>query len=466
MLDKIKKLPNTSKLVDCYDELIHIFISISYKSSLAYFLSILIYIWFLYEFIPHFILLIWSLVQVFYIIIRLYFTKKYKNIIFTPEIKIRFQHQHIFLVFIGGVTWGIGSLLCAIYAPTPYEYIVLTLIIGLASGSLSTLSPIYKVYLAFNIPALILLAISFSLYGDSQHYALVFMIFVFMSLVPSSTWDIHKNLKRSVELNNLYAHSQEQLKDINSSLEYMVKEEVDKNRKKDKQLLEQSRLAQMGEMLSMIAHQWRQPLSAITVTSGSISLHMQLENFNEEYVEKNLQKINTYAQYLSTTINDFRDFFKPNKEKNVTTLNDIVIGSLKIIGSSLEAQGIFIETSLDSKKEFFSYSNEIRQVLLDILKNAKDALSENKIKNPLIMIKTFNIDNHVTLSICDNGGGIDESIINYIFDPYFTTKEKRDGTGLGLYMSKMIIEDHCNGKLDVKNSDEGVCFCITLPIDK
>ncbi len=465
MLNKIRELRERYNITECYDELIHLFISVTYKSSAAYFAATLIYVWFLYGYIPSSILIPWTVIQLLYPIIRLYVAKYYKDIELTKELKKRFQFQHILMTLSAGVMWGTGSILCVIYAPSPYEYMVLTLIVGLSAGSLTTLSPLYPVYLAFNLPVLLLLMVSFLIYGDSLHYAIAFMIFIYTVIVPSTTWDVNQNVKRLVELNKLYAQSQAELKDINLSLEERVAKEVAVNRHKDKQMLAQSRLAQMGEMLSMIAHQWRQPLSAISATTGSISIKIQLGDYDEAFIEKSLQSINTYTQYLSTTINDFRNFFKPNKDKSSTSLNDITLGALHIIGSSLESNGIIVETYLDAKVMFHSYPNELQQVLLNLLKNAQDVLIEKRVEAPKIIIKTKNSDEELSLMICDNAGGIAEENMPYIFDPYFTTKEKIDGTGLGLYMSKLIIEEHCRGRLAVKNEDKGACFSFTLPLD-
>ena len=459
------ELRSRYNITDCYDELIHVFISATHKSSAAYAFGTLIFVWFLYDYIPSSILIPWAALQFFYPIVRLYFSNHYKDMALTQQIKASFIYIHITLALIAGVMWGAGSILCAIYAPSPYEYMVLTLIVGLTAGSLTTLSSLYPIYLAFNLPALLLLTTSFIIYGDSLHYAISFMIVIYVFIVPSTTWDVNKNFKRLIELNKLYAQSQEQLQEINTSLEERVHTEVEHNRKKDQKMLEQSRLAQMGEMISMIAHQWRQPLSAITATTGSMSIKMELNNYDEAFMEESIKKINIYAQYLSTTINDFRDFFKHDKEKGLTSLNDVTLGSLHIIGSSLESQGIVVETYLDAKVEFSSYPNELKQVLLNLLKNAQDILIENKIEEPKIIIKTINTDEDISLIICDNGGGVSDENVKHIFDPYFTTKEKLDGTGLGLYMSKLIIEEHCKGHLSVANVAQGACFTISLPID-
>jgi len=233
-------------------------------------------------------------------------------------------------------------------------------------------------------------------------------------------------------------------------------------KEKEKLLQQQSRLAQMGEMISMIAHQWRQPLSAISATSTAMILRTKLGTIDNEYVEEMSNNISGYATHLSETINDFRNFYKPNKEKIEISLDTLFESVYSIIKISLKKHNIKLIQELHSKEETLSYANELKQVLLNLIKNAEDILIEREIENPYIIIHTYTDKGRRFLEIKDNGGGIDSSIIDKIFDPYFSTKKKKDGTGLGLYMSKVIVEDHCNGVLSVENTEEGAMFCIEL----
>jgi len=451
------------KSSQCHTELIRLFISNSVKSSIAYISSLILYIWLFYPFIPMNVLLPWIAVHIMYQVARFYFLYHYKGKELSIELKQRFLVQHIILMLVGGVTWGIGSVLCVLYAPSPYEYLILAIILGMSAGSIATVSSLFYVFIAYNLPMLMFLMATFIYKTDALHLYIAFMIIVFTLIVISSASSMYRTLKQSIELQELYAASQNELKEFNKTLEEKVAKEVAYNRQKDKQMLEQSRLAQMGEMISMIAHQWRQPLSAISATTGTMTLKIQLDELDNKEVEESIQKINTYVQYLSTTISDFRNFFKPDKEKHITNFDEIVHRSIQIIGSLLESEGIKLELSLESKAEFTSYPNELQQVVINLLKNAKDVFSEKKISSPRILIKTVTLENEVQLSVSDNAGGIPEANLPYIFDPYFTTKEKRDGTGLGLYMSKLIVEDHCSGRFMVKNLDEGACFTLSLP---
>jgi PAS domain S-box-containing protein len=244
--------------------------------------------------------------------------------------------------------------------------------------------------------------------------------------------------------------------------------DLTKLKDRDKQLLQHSRLAQMGEMISMIAHQWRQPLSAISTTAINLRVKMSLEAFDldtqegrdkqNSYFDQQLSKVEEYVKGLTVTIDDFRNFYKPNKEFVSVRFEEVIEKTLGIIKASLENDNIVLEYDYRDHEAHQVYDSEMIQVVLNLLKNAQDNFREKKTVSPRISIT---ITQH-TLEICDNGGGIPEEIIGSIFDPYFSTKDEKNGTGLGLYMSKMIIEEHHNGTLKAINQDDGVCFVIDL----
>jgi len=247
------------------------------------------------------------------------------------------------------------------------------------------------------------------------------------------------------------------------------KDELEKN---GAILLQQSRLAQMGEMISMIAHQWRQPLATISSTSIDLQLNIQLGTFdletekgrNEcaEYFQDGLTTVDSLVQTLTTTIDDFRNFYKPNKISNKTLIKSPIIKSLKIIRKSLESNNIDIVQNYNTTKEVEVYISEFMQVILNILKNAEDNFLDKKIKGAKIVITSNDTENGVSVTIEDNGGGIEDAVLPNIFDPYFSTKSEKNGTGLGLYMSKIIIEEHHNGKLDVNSKNGSTSFSILL----
>ncbi len=256
---------------------------------------------------------------------------------------------------------------------------------------------------------------------------------------------------------------EEELNSLTIKLEEKVQKEIAKNEEKTKQLIQQNRLAQMGEMLSMIAHQWRQPLTAISATTNNILIRLMLgEKLSNKELEKEVSLISDYSIHLSTTIDDFRNFFKTDKEKVLISLENIVNNSVSIIKGSLDSNNIGLEIELNSNEEIMVHATEINQVILNIIKNAEDALVENLVLDSKIKIKTYSDKQSVYIEISDNGNGIDEDIIEKVFDPYFSTKSEKEGTGLGLYMSKIIINDHCGGSLKVKNTDQGAVFTIQL----
>jgi len=248
---------------------------------------------------------------------------------------------------------------------------------------------------------------------------------------------------------------------LNDNLEKLVYEEVEKNRQKDKIMFAQSRQAQMGEMISMIAHQWRQPLHAMSAAVSVIDLKVKKGQFNYEMSKNITSKVEQYIQHLSHTIDDFRDFFKPQKEMRISNFEVIFSKAHTLIESSLYNKNIKLVIDIEDVQEFTSYENELVQVILNLIKNAEDVLIERNTKNPTIFVTAKDY----TISIEDNGGGITDDIIDKIFNPYFSTKSK-NGTGLGLYMSKVITEQHCSGKLIVANTPRGAKFTINLNEDK
>jgi PAS domain S-box-containing protein len=258
-----------------------------------------------------------------------------------------------------------------------------------------------------------------------------------------------------------------ELAKLNSTLEIRIQKEIEKNQINTKQLVEKSRLAQMGEMLSMIAHQWRQPLTAISATTNNLLLKILIQkDLDKNIFENELKLIAQYSEHLSITIDDFRSFFKNNKEKNYFNIEQLVLKSIDLVKNSLIQNDIELRTKFNSTINIYSFQNEIQQVLLNIIRNAEDILTENNIQRRVIEIETFKKDDNLAIiRLHDNGGGIKEEIIDKIFDPYFSTKLSKNGTGLGLYMSKIIINDHCKGNLYAKNEFNGATFFIELPIE-
>ena len=253
---------------------------------------------------------------------------------------------------------------------------------------------------------------------------------------------------------------------LTHKLEEKVEKEVKKNQEKTKQLIQQNRLAQMGEMISMIAHQWRQPLTAISATTNNLLIKMMLDTkIEKEELENEITLISDYSQHLSLTIDDFRNFFKTDREKINNKLENVIENTISIVKNSLDSYDIKLLTDYKCNKELYIYSTELSQVILNIIKNAEDALHENQILNPEIKINTFCTAKNAVITIADNAIGISEDNLEKVFDPYFSTKKSKDGTGIGLYMSKIIINDHFDGDLSVSNGKIGAIFKIEIPLN-
>jgi len=251
------------------------------------------------------------------------------------------------------------------------------------------------------------------------------------------------------------------LKELNINLENKIDNEIEKNRQQKIVLMEQSRLAQMGEMISMIAHQWRQPLNSLSLITQAIALKYKMNKLDDKVIDKfDTNSKNLIAQ-MSNTIDDFRNFFKPEKEKTFFDVTASIVDTLNILGPMLEREQIKIDVYMPETITIEGYQSELGQVLINLLNNSKDALVEHNIDTQrIIKICTKSDEDKKYVIVEDNAGGIKENVIDKIFDPYFSTKAEQHGTGIGLYMSKMIIEGHMDGNLKVENIDDGVRFTI------
>lgn len=243
--------------------------------------------------------------------------------------------------------------------------------------------------------------------------------------------------------------------------EFYLEEEV---KSQQAMLIQQNRLAALGEMIGNIAHQWRQPLNTLGLIVQDIQEAYHFSEVNEDYIDNTSSKAMEQINYMSQTIDDFRNFFSPNKDKKLFSISQSISDAIEMLLPDMNKYEIMCQTTVDEKLTVYGLRNEFTQVLLNLIKNAQDALLENHAKNRRIHITVKNDDNKVEISISDNAGGIPETIIERIFEPYYTTKEEGKGTGLGLYMSKMIIEEHMDGQLSVKNSDNGAIFTILLNV--
>jgi len=257
---------------------------------------------------------------------------------------------------------------------------------------------------------------------------------------------------------------------LSNIIEKKFKAYKKENEKQYELLAQKTKLSAMGEMMENIAHQWRQPLSVITTASSGIRLHKDMNTLSDQFLEESINSISSSANHLSETIEDFRDFFKPDKEKIRFEIRDACKKTINLLNSQLKINQITIIENIENIT-ISSYERELLQVLLNIINNAKDALIEKKDSDRLIFIDIYRKNDFDIIKIKDNGGGIPEDIINRVFEPYFTTKHKSQGTGIGLYMSQEIISRHIKGTLEVNNTTyeykdknyTGAIFTITLP---
>lgn len=242
-----------------------------------------------------------------------------------------------------------------------------------------------------------------------------------------------------------------------------IKQYEEELQKKDEVMIAQSRHAAMGEMMSMIAHQWRQPISVISMEANNVLMDIELESLDPDTLKESMDGILHQVAELSKTIDDFRDFFKPDQEICETTIQKVLDDALAIIGKSLENNGIKLIVDIDEDTKIKTHMRELMHVFINILKNAKEVLVEKEIAKKKIVVVIKKKMSCYSIAICDNAGGVCPTILNKIFDPYFTTKEQTNGTGLGLYMSKVIIEKHLLGLIIAYNMNDGACFEIHLP---
>ena len=257
-----------------------------------------------------------------------------------------------------------------------------------------------------------------------------------------------------------------QLKELNKTLEQRVFEEIKKNEEKQKLLFWHSRMASLGQMLANIAHQWRQPLTELNLTL--FNMKKASMNNNVKKVDELYKESKTLIASMSSTIEDFTNFFNPQKEKKSFEIKDAINEALVILRKVIEIENIHIQIDVPIDYKVIGVSNELSQVIVNLIQNSKDAFVQNKIDNKTIIISLKENQQkekkYALLEIKDNAGGIEKENIEKVFDPYFTTKYKSQGTGLGLFMSKMIIEKSLEGELSHENVDDGSTFKIKLKL--
>ncbi|MDR1976145.1 MAG: HAMP domain-containing histidine kinase [Campylobacteraceae bacterium] len=281
---------------------------------------------------------------------------------------------------------------------------------------------------------------------------LLLLLITFVFIASSyATYSILKNIR---ELHNYLEFDvkkkTKELEDLNNSLEVRIKEEVELNRSKDRILFQQSKLASLGEMLQNIAHQWRQPLGAISMIIQSFEIKYKAGKLDDQFIVSRVQDAKVLAQNMSDTLDDFRTFFNPNKSKKNFSLKEAINKSIDLSKYLIEKARINLTVGEFEDIYIYGFKNELIHVLLNFIGNAKDALVDKPINRKIAIIVEFD-KIYTIIKVIDNGGGIDNDIIYRVFDPYFTTKHKSLGTGIGLYMSKQIVEEHMQGSIECEN---------------
>ena len=309
-------------------------------------------------------------------------------------------------------------------------------------------------------------------FQNSIDYTIVWILtfVVFFSIIAfihrTVTLNIlNKKLKYTVE------EKTKELRYLNENLQITIDKKTKELLEKEAILNQQAKMAAMGEMIENIAHQWRQPLSVISTISSSLKIKKEMNILDDKEFYEALHNINKTSEHLSNTIDDFRNFFSPNKEMNKFYLSQLIKKSKDLIKSRFDKFNIKVIENIDDI-EILSYQNELFQVILNLFSNSIDVLSSSQIENKIIYIKIYHDENNLYIEFLDNGGGIKDEFINRVFEPYFTTKHKSQGTGIGLYMSLQIVTKHLNGEISVKNDTFienniayfGAKFTILLPI--
>ena len=273
-----------------------------------------------------------------------------------------------------------------------------------------------------------------------------------------------KELNQLTEnLENIVEQRTKELETLNEELQVKIKNAVRKEKRQNAIMNQQSRLASMGEILENIAHQWRQPLNQVSWIMNDTLIKTQLGDSDEINIEELAKKVNHHVQFLSETVEDFRRFVDHSDIPQTFNLKKVIKSTILLIKETLIRSQINIELYCANDIKFKGYENDIKHVVMNIINNARDAFEENKIEKGLIIIRVYHEKDELQITITDNAGGIPKPILKNIFEPYFTTKHKTKGTGLGLYLSKTMVE-RVKGSIEVPSIINGkTTFLITLP---
>ena len=304
-----------------------------------------------------------------------------------------------------------------------------------------------------------------TMYQKIIDYRLIIYVLLIMLVILLVMYYYQRKLKKfNLELERLVRLKTKELREINESLEEKVQQKIYELIKKDEILTIQSKQAVMGEMISMIAHQWRQPLNMITLQISNLQIkQMMNQKIEPEFLKKTLDDITNTIVYLADTVDDFKEYFHPNKKKTSSSIKDIVEKCVNFVQPRIKSNNINLDTSDVADIDLETYPNELIQIILNLLNNSIDAYKGKDIDDKYIKVYTKLDSNKLSICVQDSAGGIKQEDIKRLFEPYFSTKGK-NGTGLGLYMSKMIVEKQFSGGISVFSKDGTTIFTIELPI--
>ncbi len=306
---------------------------------------------------------------------------------------------------------------------------------------------------------------------------MISVIIIILFLSGCSVYIVRRKKYRKIQINTLLEKNRiledqrqkttivlNTLQKMKIHLENQISKEVKHIREKDSMILIQSRNSAVGEMIGNIAHQWRQPINAIGILIQDFADAYEFGELDEAYIQEKVVVINNLIEYMNQTIDDFKNFFSPDKREINFAASEVVERAIDFVACSFSARNIDYNITIDQDFTTFGSENELFQAILNILNNAKDAFQENEIKQPQVRIDLSIFENTGYITIQDNAGGVKEDIIENVFEPYVTTKTERKGTGIGLYIVKNIVEINFTGSIQVENLDGGARFTIKLPI--
>lgn len=427
----------------------------------------------LYGMIDSSILAVWFGLNLFVIAFRYILHFRYSGETNrTSKVYHRFYRLFVIGSIASSIVWGFGALALFPENSIALQGFMLLLYGGIAAGAFISLGirrPLYLMYI-FMILSPLLYRFLFS--SDSLHYTMSSIVAFYMLFLYLSSNNYAKLFLEALEikLHNselLYelSVSKNHVEELNRKLEEKLDHSIDEIKRQQTVIFQQSKLSSMGEMIGNIAHQWRQPLNALGLNIQNLEIASELGELDHDYIVTMIDSSMKQVNYMSKTIDDFRNFISAKEIVGKIDINIAITEAIDLVALSLNKQGIDCGVTYSKEKAILlGSSNEFKQVIINLLNNSKDAFEDHQVDFKKISIAIRKDSQYINIVFEDNAGGIPDNIIKRIFEPYFTTKEEGKGTGIGLYMSYIIIHDKMGGTIDVHNTEYGVVFTMTFPI--